>query len=515
MPSRKLIELRTLLLATSILTVGATGAVQAQDQSSETVVVTGSHIATPGFTAPTPVTSVSAADLQTTATTQVDQMEYQIPQLVPNNAVQGTSATGQSYLNLRGLGGTRTLMLMDGRRVAPTSYDGTTDANVIPTSLIKSVDVVTGGASAVYGSDALAGVVNFILDDTYEGLKGSFQTGESQYHDNKDVDFTMTAGFSFDGGRGHIVVSGEVFSNSGANGTIDMTGGVARRPYARQGYALIPGGANFPAQIAPANVKFSSMTNGGLITSGPLKGIYFGPNAALETMVYGTNVSATYMVGGTGDANQLMGSISPQLGRESLYTHVSYDLTPDITAWGQLLVIHETAFSPNVPNYDNNTLTISANNPFLPAAIKTLITSNNLTQFTFGRVDPELGLGESQEFNYDVMWDAGLKGKIFGNWAWDLTAQYNSDQFTFNYLNERNNALWAQAINVVANPAAGGVPGVAVGAPVCASTLAAPTNGCVPINLFDKFDHFRPWPPMLEDIATIPLRRKPGTFRAM
>ena len=75
--------------------------------------------------------------------------------------MQGTSATGQSFLNLRGLGGVRTLMLMDGRRVAPTSYDGTTDANVIPTSLIKSVDVVTGGASAAYGSDAFGGCRQF------------------------------------------------------------------------------------------------------------------------------------------------------------------------------------------------------------------------------------------------------------------------------------------------------------------------------------------------------------------
>src|SRR5262249_45762649 len=153
----------------------------------------------------------------------------------------------------------------------------------------------------------------------------------------------------------------------------------------------------------------------------------------------GTNISATYMVGGTGDATQLMGSISPQLGRESLYTHVSYDFTPELTAWAQMLIVHETAFSPNVPNYDNNTLTIKGDNPFIPAAVQTMMAANKLTQFTFGRVDPELGLGQSKEYTYDVLWDIGLNGKIFGNWTWDLTAQYNSNQWNFKYLHERNN----------------------------------------------------------------------------
>ena len=481
MSSGKLIDLRTLLLATSMLTVGAVGAARAQE-GSETVIVTGSHIATPGFTAPTPVTSVSAADLEAKATTQINQLEYSIPQLVPNSGTQGTSPQGQSSLNLRGLGGLRTLMLLDGRRVSPTAYDGSTDANIIPTGLVKRVDVVTGGASAAYGSDALAGVVNFVLDNTYEGLKGSFQTGESQYHDSKDLDFSLTGGFSFDEGRGHIVVAGELFSNSGSSGSIKGTTGAARRPYARRGYALIPGGTGFPSQIVAPNVNFAAMTSGGLITSGPLKGIYFGPNAALQTMVYGTHVSATFMQGGTGETAVLYGSVSPQLGRESIYTHASYDLTSDLTVWGQLLIVHNTSFAPSVMNYDNNTLTIKNDNPFLPANIKTLMTASNVTQFTYGRFDPELGLGNSQGYIYDVLWDAGVSGKI-GNWAWDLTAQFNSNAWDFKFGNERNNALWTLGIDVTSNPAVGGVPGVAVGAPICRSTIAAPSNGCVPINI--------------------------------
>src|SRR6185437_12130056 len=101
-----------------------------------------------------------------------------------------------------------------GRRVMPTSYDGTTDANILPVSLIKRIDTVTGGASAAYGSDAIAGVVNVILDTTYEGLKGNVSWGQSQYHDAIETDASLTGGMSFDGGRGHLVMSGEIYSNS-------------------------------------------------------------------------------------------------------------------------------------------------------------------------------------------------------------------------------------------------------------------------------------------------------------
>ena len=130
--------------------------------------------------------SVSAAQLQTTAVLDADDLELEIPSLVPNVNYQAVaSAPGQSLFNLRGLGGTRTLLLLDGLRVMPTSYDGTTDANILPVSLIKRVDTVTGGASAAYGSDAVAGVVNVILDTEYEGLKGS--CGIGWYYDKERI----------------------------------------------------------------------------------------------------------------------------------------------------------------------------------------------------------------------------------------------------------------------------------------------------------------------------------------
>ncbi len=156
--SMKAARTRSLMLATaSVAAIGLAAPAHAQDSSLETVVVTGSHITTPGFQAPTPITSISSDYLQQTGTINGTQLIYELPQLIPNIAAQNAGVNaGQSTFNLRGLGSTRTLLLIDGKRLAPTSYDGTTDVNILPLSLVKRVDTVTAGASAAYGSDAIA-----------------------------------------------------------------------------------------------------------------------------------------------------------------------------------------------------------------------------------------------------------------------------------------------------------------------------------------------------------------------
>src|SRR6185437_13374735 len=112
----------------------------------------------------------------------------QLPQIanssLPQNTGVGTTGNvGQSFLSLRSLGANRTLILMDGSRIVPSSLQAVTDVSLIPEALIQRVDIVTGGASAVYGSDAVAGVVNFVLDTHYTGVKAEFQGGESGYQD--------------------------------------------------------------------------------------------------------------------------------------------------------------------------------------------------------------------------------------------------------------------------------------------------------------------------------------------
>ena len=216
--SRK-IRISQKLLATTVATViagmtAATGAF-AQDEQLEEIQVTGSRIrATTTMTQPTPVTAVTVAELSNLnpASTMAEQLD-QLPQFFNTQTAQRggttfTTASG-SFLNLRGMGTQRTLVLLDGSRVIPADAGGATNIDNFPTALMQRVDVITGGASAAYGADALAGVVNFVLDREFEGLKTRVSTGITEYGDGDNYNFSVAGGTSFLDGRLHAVGSVE------------------------------------------------------------------------------------------------------------------------------------------------------------------------------------------------------------------------------------------------------------------------------------------------------------------
>ena len=158
----------------------------AADQTIQEVVVTGSRIAQPNLETTSPVTQVTAEDVITQGVTKIEDLVNQLPQaFAAQNATVANGSTGTATVNLRGLGSTRTLVLIDGRRMP---YGGVTnsaaDLNQIPTAMVERVEVLTGGASAVYGSDAIAGVVNFIMKKDFEGVQIDGQY--SLYQHNND-----------------------------------------------------------------------------------------------------------------------------------------------------------------------------------------------------------------------------------------------------------------------------------------------------------------------------------------
>ena len=151
----------------------AAGPAYAADQTIQEVVVTGSRIAQPNLETTSPVTQVTSEDVITQGVTKIEDLVNQLPQaFAAQNGTVSNGATGTATVNLRGLGSSRTLVLVDGRRMP---YGGVTnsaaDLNQIPTALVERVEVLTGGASAVYGSDAIAGVVNFIMKKDFEGVQ--------------------------------------------------------------------------------------------------------------------------------------------------------------------------------------------------------------------------------------------------------------------------------------------------------------------------------------------------------
>src|ERR1700742_346715 len=188
--------LRTILAGTASVLALATAA-QAQGAgaatSTENVVVTGTRIEN-GSGMPTPTTIMSPDQLNALTPTSIPEALAQLPMFAPTlGTTSHTEPNGRGFgtptnnLNLHGLGVIRTLVLMDGNRVPGTFYDTTVNVDMLPQMLVQRVDVVTGGSSAVYGSDAVAGVVNYVLDHNFQGFKGVLQGGMSTYGDAATV----------------------------------------------------------------------------------------------------------------------------------------------------------------------------------------------------------------------------------------------------------------------------------------------------------------------------------------
>ena len=179
----------------------------AQDGSLEEIEVTGSRIARRDFTSASPIVSVPAEAFRESSSVSVERTLGQLPQFVPTATGTSNSPTndGQANLSLRGIGSVQTLVLVDGKRLMPADGLGTVDLNVLPPALIESVEVVTGGASAAYGSDAIAGVVNFRLRDRFEGVELHGEWTQTERGDGREYSAGILAGSSFAAGRGDVI----------------------------------------------------------------------------------------------------------------------------------------------------------------------------------------------------------------------------------------------------------------------------------------------------------------------
>ncbi|MCL4781211.1 MAG: TonB-dependent receptor [Gammaproteobacteria bacterium] len=200
-PSLRAIRRNVFLILSVASLVISTG--HAEDE----IIVTGSRIRLDDFTATSPIATVSSDVIESTGKTNIEQLLNTLPQVVPGfSATSNNPGDGTATVDLRGLGATRTLVLINGRRLNPSVNDGTVDLNNVPTRLIERIEVVTGGASAVYGSDALAGVVNFILKEDFEGLDIGYQNGFSDEGDGNEYQLDMVLGGNFAEGRGNTTV---------------------------------------------------------------------------------------------------------------------------------------------------------------------------------------------------------------------------------------------------------------------------------------------------------------------
>jgi len=458
----------------------------------EEIVVTGSRIVRDGYEAPTPVSVIGVEQMQNQATSNLADFVNTLPSLAASATPQSGAATVTSgraavnALNLRGLGTERTLVLLDGKRVVGGIITGVADVSEFPQQLISRVDVVTGGASSAYGSDAVSGVVNFVLDKEYQGVKGEVSGGITTYGDNANYKMTLTAGTGFANDRGHLLLSGEKAHDDGIL--------VPDRAWNRTGTSYLTNPAYTPTSGLPQLIRRSQTglavaTLGGQIAAGPLKGIAFGPGGTPYNVVYGPLISTPMMQGGSWESathKHIFGTaLIPRQERENVFSYASYDLNDEWKVFGEASWAHMNSESRSTPVFYPGNLTMRADNAFLPSSVAAAAVTAGVTSFTFGTMNGDLG---AQQPLYDrriLRFMAGIEGgfNAFDTaWAFDAHASSGLNMSTTTSGNTINVPRYMAAIDSIRSPTTGAI--------TCrVNTDANPANdmpGCVPLNLFGR-----------------------------
>ncbi|MGE4430394.1 MAG: TonB-dependent receptor [Sphingobium sp.] len=369
--------------------------------------------------------------------------------------------------------------MLDGRRVPPTSYEGTVDTNLLPQMLVQRVDVVTAGASAVYGSDAISGIVNFVLDTKYEGIKGVVQRGISQRGDNPSYRLGIAAGTSFADGRGHVVFSAEHFKSDG----IDRKN--ARKGQSDNYLYLGAGTAEDPLRIYK-DTRFANVARGGYVTSGPFAGQQFvdGQIAPFDPgQIIGNRGLAQ---GGDGAAATGNTVLVAALETYQAFGRLSYDVSDGITAFAQASYGHSRNHYNALENNFRFGIPIYSGNAFLPAAAQAQLTATNTPSFTMNRghsrVEPQTIVDTR---NQSISLTAGFQGELGGGWKWEAFYTHGDTKLKTER-NESENAKFFAAVDAVDEGSFR--TGVANGNVVCRVALTNPGlyPGCLPLNLFGE-----------------------------
>jgi outer membrane receptor protein involved in Fe transport len=463
------------------------------------VVVTGSRVITNGNDSPTPLTVISAQELQNTHPTTVFDGLVDLPQFAGSRGATG-AATGTpggsngannaqiAALSLEGLGPIRTLVLYDGHRVPTTQQNGLVDSNTIPQMLIQRVDIVTGGASAVYGSDAIGGVVNFVTDRNFNGVKVNLQGGVNEQGLDGGYKFGAAFGTSLFGGQGHF------------EGSIDSShdqGVLHRSAIARFGprYTVLGNGtAAFPYFLA-GNVYNTTATFGGKIVgptptatstlNNPLNNYTFSSNGVLTPYVQGNTAGVPSpfadAVGGDGIYFPYS-TLVPEDDLNQLYGRFDYDLSDTLHYYlsASATVDHNLGYTTNT-NLFSPGGNFSVTNAYLPAAYSAQMKAAGLTTFQFAKIftaGSNVPAQNGDFYSKSLYINTGLEGKLGDGYKWEASyTRSGAIEEVINNWTYNNGRLFA-AEDAVTDPSSGNI--------VCNVTLTNPGlyPGCVPINLF-------------------------------
>ncbi len=486
------------LLASSIL-AGATlfSAVPAIAQEAEAegeIIVTGSRIPQPNLETASPVTQVTAEDVAISGVTRIEDLVTQLPQaFAAQNSTVSNGASGTATVDLRQLGSVRTLVLIDGRRMGYGSpNDAAADINQIPTQLVERVEVLTGGASAVYGSDAVAGVVNFIMRDDFEGFQLNAQYGFFQADNNFDgpggITNTIRTRAATNPSQFRLppdtVIDGysrEIGAIMGVS-TDDDRGNITVYASYRNNSEILQANRDFSAcAIGAAPASGANFTCGGSSTAFPGRFVDFA-NGAFDFTLSGTGQATRPWNGALDQYN--FGPLNFFQRPDERYAFGAfgrYEINDNVEAFTQLMFTDYSTVAQIAPSgIFLSEQQIPCNNPLLSAGQRTLIGCGAVgptdsVAVTIGRRNVEGG-GRQDDLGYQSFRGVvGLRGPLVEGWDYEMSAQYSRVELSRIYRNEFSNRKISRALDVVPGP--GGVP-------TCRSVIDGSDPNCVPFNLW-------------------------------
>ena len=473
------------------------------DKSRSDIVVTGSRIQRPNMTSAAPITSVTSQDIRAQAAITVEDVLNRLPQISPDSQQTYQDSDGRQRIKLRSLGFERTLVLIDGKRLGTQNGQ---DVGIIPPSLLERVDVLTGGASSVYGSDAVAGVVNFILKKDFEGIQ--LDGNYSFYnHDNKDTivsslaranAFNSPKGLTNDGGRSDITLTAGTKLFGGA---LRVSGFVNYRqandvPYdARSTSAcqLVQTGKD-----GPLSCSLSTYSPSGYISprSGPNSGVAYVNDPA------GSTNFVRYGAGAGNAANPYDGySYQRQFERYTAGGFVSAQIAPEVELYGSGIWFRDKSINPyptrvfSYTAYGDAPYQVNCNNPYLSASQATAICGPQLAgtsalapldvRYRFN----DLPFSPDVYLNKGIRATAGIRGNVGEAWTYDLGGVFARNEQDITSGNFADFGRVNNSLNVV------NVNGV----PTCAAKVAGTDPACVP---FDAFSAGTPGAPLADYLFT-------------
>jgi iron complex outermembrane recepter protein len=471
----------------------------AQQQPTEEVIVTGSRVSRSGFDTPQPVTAINAEQIQNLGLVNVGDIARTMPQNTPffaeTNVGVGNFNVGAQLANLRGLNpffGTRTLTLVDTRRVVPNSEGSAVDLTLIPSMLVERMEVVTGGASAAYGSDAIAGVVNVLLDKDLEGFKAQVDFGQTTESDGEDMHASFGFGMPFgEGDRGHVLIGAE-FQQQDPIGPCATTRDWCAESWAIHTNPGFAAGNGLPNFVVAPDSKLPTTETGVFTPNGGVQQQFNEDGTALVPYDPGQFSGFFTRLGGDGSLSSYsLSNVRPKIERQALMAYMSYDLSDSLEFFAEV----NRASSDSVSDPANGALgpflgLIAPDNAFLSPAVQAAAPTGGILSRNYA---PNLFSARNTTENDTLRFVTGLNGDLGDNWNWDAYYQYGKNEnhqrlfnnmvgsflfflpSTYNFLGWALDAVFdpSDPNNIVCRATIPGNPAF--------NPLAA---GCVPLDLF-------------------------------